>query len=978
MPDPLAAVVVAATAVFALAGIGGPLLGMSVFADTGSLSDYSGYRDVLDGTKVQNDYVRDLVDSAMPNSILFGEALRSGDFAAWNPYALGGGPLGANPNAAVASPLSAPWWVLPGWLAPGYEKLLEIICGVGGMFLFLRRLRLSRAAAWLGGLVFVSSAFMVAWTGWPQTRVACLIPALFWALERLAQRVRPREIALVSLPVAGMLFGGFPAIVGYTMLTAASYLLVRVVAEHRAAWRPIVVRLAAAGAGVAAGLGLAAWQLVPWARFMASAYVEGRTQNTNDHIPVDALLTAITPYAFGTTNPGYPPTWFGSLQLIDAESYVGAAAVVLVVTALAAAATARRLLPRGTWWLLVGASLVWTIVVYFGGPLLEVLQGSSALFSENFVGRARSVLGMLFAVLAAVGFEAALRRRRDTAEPAPSWPRRLYGVTIWGGLAVAGVFLYHAGQAKAIEANAHRTSGPDHLTYLNSQVTIGLALMIVAGGCTAWLWWWRPRTRTRAVALRRARVLVAALLPLLIAGQALWWVRSYYPRTDRNDFYPSNPTQQFLAANLGHQRYFGTDGAIFGSVDTTARLRSFDGHAFLDQSYAELAQSLPGEQFHIPATTITSDKEFAAGVAVNPVLDRAAVRYYVAPPEVAPFGQLQTDPSDGTQIDLAPGVTVSVPVRADGGLRGLGIAPAPAAPATLAPATASPLGQAAADVASQKGSPTPVAAASPPSSAHLQVTIRDSSGRVLATGDRQASSRVGDQLQGDTPWFVPLAGEDIPAGTDLTAEITALGPTPLRVAGANGRPALTTVTSLDDGLRLVYARESVIYERSRALDRAHWASSATVVTDPNQAVNLLAAGTLGPDTVLLNAPGPATSGLPASVNWATDGLNEMVVSVQAQGAGYLVLADAIQNGWKATVDDVDATIVPADHAFVAVAVPAGTHTIRFFYPEPFSGLGAWATGLTILALLGMLGGEIWLRRQRPPVRFDASDANPGG
>src|SRR5262249_36852255 len=154
------------------------------------------------------------------------EALRNGEFAAWNPYVLGGGPLGSTPNQAVASPLSAPYWVLPGWLAPAYGKLLELVVSIGGMVLFLRRLRLGRAPSWLGALVFAGSAFMVVWTGWPQTRVAALIPALFWAVECLAQRTRVREVALVALPVAGMLLGGFPAVAGYAIVTAAIYLLV--------------------------------------------------------------------------------------------------------------------------------------------------------------------------------------------------------------------------------------------------------------------------------------------------------------------------------------------------------------------------------------------------------------------------------------------------------------------------------------------------------------------------------------------------------------------------------------------------------------------------------------------------------------------------------------------------------------------------------------------------------------------------------
>jgi hypothetical protein len=373
-----------------------------------------------------------------------------------------------------------------------------------------------------------------------------------------------------------------------------------------------------------------------------------------------------------------------------------------------------------------------------------------------------------------------------------------------------------------------------------------------------------------------------------------------------------------------------------------------------------LAQSLPGTQFSAPVTTILSEKKYAAAVAVHPVLDRAAVRYYVAPPEVAPFGALVTEANDGTFVDLLPGVGVTVPVRADAGLRGLGVVPVPEPFGGSAHGTADATIQA--EVADQ------LPAQSPSTSADLSVTLRDSTGRVVATSRRRASSREGDVLTGGSAWLVGLTGEDIPAHTDLTAEITELGSTPLRVSAVDGRPALATVTSIDDGLRLVYAAESVIYERTRALDRAHWASSATVVGDDAQAVAVLDTGAVRPDTVVLAAPGPAANGLPATVGWITDGLDDMALTVTAQGAGYLVLADAIQHGWKATVDGVDAALVSADRAFVAVAVPAGTHTVRLTYPQPFTGMGAGITGLTILALLGALGVEIRYRRYRASIR----------
>ncbi len=919
--DPLTVCVVVATAVFALAGIGSPLLGLKVFADTESLATYSGYRDVLNGVTVQTQYQRDLVDAQMPNAMLFGDAARAGTFAAWDPYPLGGGPLGSTPNFAVASPLSAPFWLLPGWLAPAYVKLLELICAIGGMYLFLRRLRLGKPAAWLGGLVFAGSAFMVVWTGWPQTRVAALIPALFWAAEGVVARPRLREIALLSLPVAGMLLGGFPAVTGYALVTAGIYVVGRLLAQEGRAWPRhwprIVTGIAAATAGLIAGIGLVAWQLVPWLQYMPTVHLADRTQDLTQIIPASALLTTIAPYAFGTVNPAQPPNYFGGLELIDAESYLGAAALVLVVTAIALAGRARALLPRGAWWLVVSGAALWTVVIYLGGPPLWLLQHTSFLFADNFIGRARSVLGFLLAVLAAVGFEVVRRRRPEHVTTRRQW----YGYSVWGALVAAGIALYVLGRRVAATAQPKRTGGgADALSFLTARLAVGVAIMLVAGAAVAWLWWGRPRTGR----WRWLRPAAAGLLPLLIAGQSLAWVANYYPRTDRDTFYPANPTQAYLAAHLGHERYYGADGAIFGSVDVTAELRSLHGHGLLDQRVAELAQALPGEQFAIPPTAIVSPP-VAGAAARSPVLDRAAVDYYVVPPQVRPFGSMASESINGPPVTLRPGQSITATLPAAGPVRGVGL------------------------VLDAAGDTRPMAA---------RVSVTDAAHRELVSGARTDPAAATGQ-----PWIVALAGEQIAPGTPLTATVTITGIDPVRLATHNGRPALAAVVPAPDGLRLVYAAESVIYQRTTALARARWASATQVVADPAKRVALLASGRLNPDEVILDAAGPPAQGRPATVTWVADGLQQFVLDVQAQGAGYLVLADAIQTGWRVSVDGADATLVPADHAFAAVPLSAGHHTVRFYYPQPWAGPGVWITGATVLGLLACLLVAGWRRRR---------------
>jgi uncharacterized membrane protein YfhO len=95
----------------------------------------------------------------------------------------------------------------------------------------------------------------------------------------------------------------------------------------------------------------------------------------------------------------------------------------------------------------------------------------------------------------------------------------------------------------------------------------------------------------------------------------------------------------------------------------------------------------------------------------------------------------------------------------------------------------------------------------------------------------------------------------------------------------------------------------------------------------------------------------------------------MELSVNAQGAGYLVLADAIQDGWRVTVDGVAASLVAADHAFVAVAVPKGAHTIRFYDPQPWAGPGIWISGVTLLIIVALFTplGRRWPVVPRLPL-----------
>ncbi len=81
------------------------------------------------------------------------------------------------------------------------------------------------------------------------------------------------------------------------------------------------------------------------------------------------------------------------------------------------------------------------------------------------------------------------------------------------------------------------------------------------------------------------------------------------------------------------------------------------------------------------------------------------------------------------------------------------------------------------------------------------------------------------------------------------------------------------------------------------------------------------------------------------------GSNHQLVFTDSADPGYLIVTEQWFPGWNATLDGNSVPILKANHAFRAVEIPAGKHTVEFRYlPVPFL-LGCLLTVMMVLTLI---------------------------
>ena len=147
-------------------------------------------------------------------------------------------------------------------------------------------------------------------------------------------------------------------------------------------------------------------------------------------------------------------------------------------------------------------------------------------------------------------------------------------------------------------------------------------------------------------------------------------------------------------------------------------------------------------------------------------------------------------------------------------------------------------------------------------------------------------------------------------------------------------------------------------------------SKWTTVPGGVEALEAIRDGSFDPGTsaVVEGQPGFSSagqaSGFVGSATYRETVPEDVSITASATSPSVVVVRNAWDGGWSATVDGRPAPVLRTDYFLQGVPIPAGTHEIRLTYGDPLIGRGLVFSALIWLGWLAALGGAATVERRR--------------
>ena len=350
-----------------------------------------------------NNQTNDLALQIVPWAHQVREAWKSFHPPLWNSFSAAGYPLLASGQSSALSPLRILGLPLSLAHAMTFEAAMKILIALTFMFLWCRRRGHSELASAAGALAFGFSTFVVVWLHFPIITTACFVPAVFYLIDLLAERVTYARFVAFAAVWAVMLFGGHPETASHTGFLAGLYVIWIVAMERKASWRFL--------ATLAAALVVAALLAAPFLATFAEAVTKSKR-----YMDLEAMKETAVPFS---DRPSamllIAPQFFGAMPHeswgpAHAESISGFAGILGIAGwfAMLAHVIARRAWrSRDTFFVLAAPFVVGVILEW---PVISTIFKVVFRLAAN--ARLRLMLALLLAMLTASLIDLATRNRR--------------------------------------------------------------------------------------------------------------------------------------------------------------------------------------------------------------------------------------------------------------------------------------------------------------------------------------------------------------------------------------------------------------------------------------------------------------------------------------------------------------------------------------------------------------------------------------
>ncbi len=361
----------------------------------------------LPEAEYQNGILLDHICEVVPWRKAVREAARTGHPPLWNRFSRSGDVL---LGAAQPAPFHPRVWLgflLPLATAFTFACCFTLFLAALFAFLYLAELGLGETAALFGAAVWMLSGFVTFWCGWPVASVFVTLPLILLGTRRLARGVAGGFAAKTAGWTLALLAGHPESLLHLT--GAAGLIFLWELWRSPSSSGP--ERLPAIGRAVGAGLlaaALAAPALLPFLEALPQTHDFALRTGSDDHrhsLPFGeasaSALGALYPHAWGqhwTSRGDGLPRRFNDATGVFAGG---------LALALALLATRSR---RPEKWPFLALGLL-AFAVSIGLPGLADAVGVLPLFDIALNGRLAGVAAFSLAVLAALGFEAAVEAR---------------------------------------------------------------------------------------------------------------------------------------------------------------------------------------------------------------------------------------------------------------------------------------------------------------------------------------------------------------------------------------------------------------------------------------------------------------------------------------------------------------------------------------------------------------------------------------